>query len=115
MRCKAGQPPKEESEQRDLADTPCQVLDPKIVNPEAQDFSLSSDSPLRRDRIGAADPLARESRWPLQSEELPMIPNGPTRDDRQWKLTIKSRQWSVERPQGRSRCLNCDWMPATLE
>lgn len=91
VRYNAGQARGQEPEQVRLADTQGAMFDPQFVNPEAENFSLTPDSPARRDRIGAADPLPMASRWPLQPEEQSIIPDGPTRDDRQWKLTIESQ------------------------
>lgn len=61
------------------------VADPQFVAPEAKDFSLKPDSPARQKGIGVADPLAFQSPWPLQPEELAIIPKGDTRDSRQWQ------------------------------
>jgi parallel beta-helix repeat protein len=56
-----------------------------FVNIAARDFSLKTDASAREDRIGAADLIAFDSHWPLQPEELAIIPDGETRDSRAWK------------------------------
>jgi hypothetical protein len=61
------------------------VADPQFVAPGAKDFSLKADSPARQKGIGVADPLSFQSPWPLQPEELAIIPKGDTRDSRQWR------------------------------
>lgn len=66
-------------------DTATVLIDPKFADAEAGDYCLASDSPARRDGIGAADPLGNQSPWPLQPEEAAIIPDGPTRDSRAWK------------------------------
>lgn len=61
------------------------VADPQFVAPAAKDFSLKPDSPARQKGIGVPDPLSFASPWPLQPEELAIIPKGDTRDYRQWR------------------------------
>jgi parallel beta-helix repeat protein len=60
-------------------------MDPMFVNVSSNDFSLMADSPARRLDIGATEPIAVESPWPLQPEEAAIIPDGQTRDYRKWK------------------------------
>jgi hypothetical protein len=43
--------------------------DPGFQSVEVQDFTLTADSPARRDRLGAADPIPLDSPWPPQPEE----------------------------------------------
>ncbi|MBI5387683.1 MAG: right-handed parallel beta-helix repeat-containing protein [Verrucomicrobia bacterium] len=59
--------------------------DPRFQDAANHNFALAADSPARRDKIGAADPIPFASPWPLQPEELAMIPEGATRDSREWK------------------------------
>jgi len=59
--------------------------DPHFVAPAANDFSLQTDSPARPKGIGAANPIPFEGPWPLQDEELAIIPKGDTRDSSQWQ------------------------------
>jgi hypothetical protein len=92
VRRKAGRAATETPEEVNLADAQGKVLNPMFSSPETDDFALSPESPLRRSHVGAADPLPANSNWPLQPEEQAIIPDGPTRDDRQWKLTIESRE-----------------------
>ncbi len=61
------------------------VADPQFADPTAKDFSLPADSPARQKGIGAAGLIPFESPWPLQPEELAIIPKGDTRDSRQWR------------------------------
>ena len=60
-------------------------FDPRFADAPAGDFSLMAGSVARRDRMGVADPLGEKSPWPLQPEELAIIPDGPTRDSRAWR------------------------------
>lgn len=60
-------------------------IDPRFAAPDEKDFSLKADSPARQKGIGAADPIPFASPWPLQPEELAIIPQGDTRDSRQWR------------------------------
>jgi len=46
---------------------------------------LKADSPARPKGIGVADLVPFESPRPLQPEELAIIPQGETRDSRQWR------------------------------
>ena len=60
-------------------------MNPMLAGVERNDFSLMTNSPARRLAIGIADPIGFESPWPLQPEEVAIIPDGQTRDYRQWK------------------------------
>ncbi len=60
-------------------------VDPEFVSPEDKNFALKVDSPAREPGMGALNLIPFESPWPLQPEESAIIPNGPTRDYRQWK------------------------------
>ncbi|MBN2314524.1 MAG: right-handed parallel beta-helix repeat-containing protein, partial [Sedimentisphaerales bacterium] len=60
-------------------------------------FSLTTDSPARRLGIGVAEPIGFESLWPLQPEEIAIIPDGQTRDYRQWKTPAQSAP-STQKP-----------------
>jgi len=60
-------------------------IDPQFTSLSSKDFSPTSDSPARKAGIGALDLIPFESPWPLQAEEAAIIPDGPTRDYRQWK------------------------------
>ncbi|MBN9691000.1 MAG: protein kinase [Verrucomicrobia bacterium] len=59
--------------------------DPGFVNPGAREFSRRSDSAATYPGIGVARPISSASPWPLQPEELAIIPASDTRDWRQWK------------------------------
>jgi len=61
--------------------------EPQFVAPATKDFSLAAGSPARREDIGVADPIPLASPWPLQPEERAIIPEGETRDSRQWRHT----------------------------
>jgi len=65
--------------------TQSRIADPQFTDAAQFDFKLSSDSLPRRDGIGAADPISFASPWQIQPEELAIIPDGDTRDSRQWK------------------------------
>jgi predicted Ser/Thr protein kinase/capsular polysaccharide biosynthesis protein len=60
--------------------------DPQFKNPHLRDYALQSNSPARRGGFGVAEPLKFTTPWPLQPEELAIIPSGHTRDSRQWKV-----------------------------
>lgn len=60
-------------------------VDPGFVNAVENNFSLALDSPARKMNFGIADPIAFDSPWPLQPQELAIIPDGDTRDSKQWK------------------------------
>jgi parallel beta-helix repeat protein len=61
------------------------LADPKFKNAETRDFGLADDSPARQAGVGVVTPLAFASPWPIQPEELAMIPEGDTRESRRWK------------------------------
>jgi len=61
------------------------TIDLRFVAPQAKGFSLKADSPARQKGIGAAEPISFAGPWPLQPEELAIIPQGDTRDYRQWR------------------------------
>ncbi len=61
------------------------LIEPGFANVAAYDFSLTPDSAAAKASVGVAIPLSRASPWPLQPEELAIIPDAPTRDSRQWK------------------------------
>jgi hypothetical protein len=67
------------------ADTGTVRIDPGFTAAASKDFSLRADSPARAQGIGAGDLLPFDSPWPLQPEELAIIPKGDTRDSRQWR------------------------------
>lgn len=58
---------------------------PGLTAPEAHDFALLPGSPARVAGVGALTPLPYFSPFPLQPTVSAMIPEGPTRDSRQWK------------------------------
>ena len=59
--------------------------DPQFAAAATKDFSLAADSVARQKNIGVADPIPLASPWPLQPEERAIIPEGDTRDSRQWR------------------------------
>ncbi len=61
------------------------LADPGFADAATARFALTDDAPARREAIGVADPLSPQSPWPLQPEEKAIIPDGPTRNSRQWK------------------------------
>ena len=65
------------------------VVDPLFVSAADRDFSFAQGSHARRHGIGAADPITFASPWPLQPEEQAIIPDGDTRDSRQWKSSAE--------------------------
>ncbi|MHC4693518.1 MAG: right-handed parallel beta-helix repeat-containing protein [Planctomycetota bacterium] len=65
------------------------VFDPEFENITAEDFSLKLDSPARRSGIGAAVLIDYKSPWPLQDEEIPIIPEEKT-EDTSWMGQISS-------------------------
>ncbi len=64
-------------------------VDPLFVDVSEKDFSLAEDSPALQKGIGVAVPIAFRSPWALQPEEKAIIPDGDTRDSRQWKKPAK--------------------------
>ncbi len=65
-------------------------VNPKLAGVARSAFSLMMDSPARGLGIGVAEPIECESPWPLQPEEMAIIPDGRTRDYRQWKTPAQS-------------------------
>ena len=65
-------------------------IDPMFANATRNEFSLMADSPARRLGIGVAEPIEVDSPWPLQPEEAAIIPDGQTRDYRQWKTPAQT-------------------------
>ncbi len=61
------------------------LTDPEFQQPGNRDFSSRLRSLARREGIGAIQPLSYASPWSLQPEEKAIIPDGETRDSRQWK------------------------------
>lgn len=64
------------------------AVDPMFVEPVKEYFSLAADSPARKAGIGAPDPISFQSPWALQPEEKAIIPDGDTRNSRQWKQPL---------------------------
>jgi len=62
-------------------------IDPQFAAATTKDFSLVAGSAARQKDIGVADPIPLASPWPLQPEERAIIPDGETRDSRQWRHT----------------------------
>jgi parallel beta-helix repeat protein len=60
------------------------VADPHLA--KGDNYTLAADSPAREKQIGLAEPLPAASPWPIQKEELAIIPDGPTRDYSKWKF-----------------------------
>jgi parallel beta-helix repeat protein len=65
--------------------TDTRITDPQFISVADQDFSLDTLSPAREAHIGVVEPIPFASPWPLQPEEVAIIPEGDTRDYRQWK------------------------------
>jgi hypothetical protein len=59
--------------------------DPGFAEDAKKSFALTDASVAKKKNIGAAQPLTAESPWPLQAEEKAIIPDGPSRDWREWK------------------------------
>jgi nitrous oxidase accessory protein NosD len=64
------------------------AADPGFRNAAGQDFSLATESPARREGIGANGLPAMASPWPLQPEEQGMIPEGKSREARWWRKSV---------------------------
>ena len=60
--------------------------DPLFADLLRKNFSLKPDSAARRAGIGVADALTVIGAYPVQPEEIAIIPDGDTRDSRKWKL-----------------------------
>jgi parallel beta-helix repeat protein len=105
VRQTADQLPGQEPEKVELAvETQSETYDPQFVDSSKEDFTLASGSPARRQKIGAADLLPATSRWPLQPEEKAIIPDGPTRNEREWKVPGKPAEKKPARsPDGATR------------
>jgi capsular polysaccharide biosynthesis protein len=61
------------------------VSDPEFLDAAARDFRMRASSPALKRSLGCVAPLPADSPWPVQAEEKAIIPDGPTRDSRQWK------------------------------
>ena len=61
-----------------------QSADPKVAG-TGDNFRLAADSPARLAKAGAADPIAFASPFPIQPEEISIIPDQDTRDFSKWK------------------------------
>jgi len=72
------------------------VFDPECKDITTEDYSLKLDSPARRLGIGAADLIDSKSPWPIQDEEIPVIPEEDT-EDTSWMGQISSTG-RIERP-----------------
>jgi len=81
----AGQEPRPEIVSLDET---AHLVEPGFANAVSSDYSLLPDSAAARANLGVAKPLSPASPWPLQPEELAIIPDGPTRDSRQWKRPV---------------------------
>ena len=69
-----------------LADFPGnQEIAPGFRDSAGGDFSLPAESDAAKAGVGAPTALRPSSPWPLQPEEKAIIPDGNTRDSRQWK------------------------------
>jgi C-terminal processing protease CtpA/Prc len=73
------------------------VADPGFAQGPAA-YVLSPESPARRDGIGALDALPADSPFPLQPEELAIVPDGPERDFKLWKKPDLKPQRVAEIP-----------------
>jgi len=60
-------------------------VDPGFNNAAHGDFTLLPEGAATRAGIGAPTVLQLKRPWPLQVEEKAIIPDGDTRDSRQWK------------------------------
>lgn len=68
-----------------LADFPDNLeAEPGFRNSAAADFALSPDGAAAKSGLRAVS-VPVISAWPVQPEEQAMIPDGDTRDSRQWK------------------------------
>ena len=72
-------------------------VDPMFVEPSKKDFSLAADSPAKKAGIGASDPISFQSPWALQPEEKAIIPDGDTRDSREWKPPVLEKKKELSR------------------
>jgi hypothetical protein len=61
-------------------------VDPKFANPDAKDFA-----PADANGPGAHHAASLKSRWPIQPEEMLIIPSTDTRDYQQWKKPAEAK------------------------
>jgi parallel beta-helix repeat protein len=67
--------------------------DPLFKGVKKRDFNILPSSPALQNAIGAPSLIIFESPWPLQPEELAIIPDTDTRDSEKWKKPqVKSSQ-----------------------
>jgi len=67
------------------ADAATLKTDPLLQNPGSGEFQMKPSSVVLQRGIGCIAPLPLASPCPLQAEEKAIIPDGATRDYRQWK------------------------------
>ena len=72
------------------------VFDPEFKDITTEDYSLRLDSPARRSGIGAAELIDSKSPWPIQDEEIPIIPEGDM-EDTSWMGWVSSKG-KIQRP-----------------
>lgn len=78
-----GQP---STESLPLADFPSnREVDPGFADPARGDFTRPEVAASAAPEAGATTPLSLASPWPLQAEELAIIPPGETRDYQHWR------------------------------
>lgn len=69
-----GENGKEKYVKKEMAmDESNETVDPGFTRPDRKDFVLLGDSPARKGCIGAAEPIAFKSPWPVQAEEKSVI------------------------------------------
>ena len=64
--------------------------DPGFKDPAAMNFTLAEHSAARAAGLGVSGDVPTTVRFPLQPEESAMIPDGKTRDSKQWKRPSSS-------------------------
>jgi len=69
--------------------------DPLFKSVEKREFNILPSSPALQNAIGAPSLISFDSPWPLQPEELAIIPDTDTRDSEKWK---KPRDKSSQSP-----------------
>ena len=69
--------------------------DPLFKSVGKRDFTMLPSSPALQNAIGAPSLISFDSPWPLQPEELAIIPDTDTRDSEKWK---KPRDKSSQSP-----------------